>query len=209
MTPAAPAGSSQVKRVRGATETGPKSTDVQADPPSWEAATTPDCSGPGNVMMLVGERGEYVTQGRTVRLAGEVSGRVLNGGHGVSLMALGESGQVLDRSELTLSVPRSAPAIHPGEYRSTSQRNSSADTTVSVSYSSQSCNGTLGTIEVQDVKWTGTQLTRFVATFEQRCGNAQAALRGCIRFDGPANVTPEAAPAPPPRKGKKQITLEL
>ncbi|MGC4068858.1 MAG: hypothetical protein QM784_30285 [Polyangiaceae bacterium] len=208
MPPVVPAGSSQVKRVRGATETSPKSTDAQVNPPSWEAATTPDCSGPGNVMMLVGERGEYVTQGRTVRLAGEVSGRVLNGGHGVSLMALGESGQVLDRSELTLSVPRSAPAIHPGEYRSTSQRNASGDTTVSVSYSSQSCNGTLGTIQVQDVKWTGTQLTRFVATFEQRCGNAQAALRGCIRYERPASAKPAAEPAGPLKKDK-QLKLEL
>lgn len=162
----------------------PEIASTPEETPKARELQPPTCPSSGNVMILSGDEGDYITQGRLIRFAGNFIAGVSVGGHALQVDARGESGDQLDRASFSLTVARTGTQLHRGRYAQLfrdEKAKSNAD--FSVSYSTRACGAATALINIQELRWDNEKVTKFVATFEQYCGGGSVGLHGCIHLE--------------------------
>jgi hypothetical protein len=182
---------------------------------AYRAGDPSACLGGGNVLALVGERGERVYEGSVVVRRADYA--VHADERAISLFVDPVNKAEGSNWRLGFSSGKLGDVLRAQHYPVAERFGfeSPGRPGVDVAGNGRACNQVLGEFHIHELVWVGRHLARLTATFARQCDGRSAVLSGCVHYENPllrsedaraesrpVPTPPASAPPKPLKKGK-------
>lgn len=147
-----------------------------------------DCQTGGNVLVLNGDKGDYIHPGYTKITVASWQANVGGTNHDAVHFDIEPSGQQYGLWwNVIFSTERMSVPLEVGTYTGAERAPFATylKPGLEVTGDGRGCNTLSGTFQIHAIAWSGTKLSHLAATFEQHCEQGTPALRGCVVYDAP------------------------